>query len=110
MPIPEHGPHRCRTRAVFGFVWRASQTHEIQGIGAGFIPKVPTLDPDRMIAVSDDSKTHAELIGRREGLHVGTSAGANVFAALQVAEALGEGKTVVTVLCDTGDRYTNTSE
>ncbi len=59
-----------------------------------------------MIAVSDEAaKRMRSLLGRREGLHVGTSAGANVFAALQVAEALGEGKTVVTVLCDTGDRY-----
>ena len=87
-------------------------THEIQGIGAGFIPKVlDTSLLDRMIAVSDEAaKRMRSLLGRREGLHVGTSAGANVFAALQVAEALGEGKTVVTVLCDTGDRYMKTSE
>ncbi len=81
--------------------------HKIQGIGAGFVPKVlkRTL-LDRVITVTDDEAYQtAKLLAKKEGLLVGISAGANVFAAQKVAEELGPGKNVVTILCDTGERY-----
>ena len=84
--------------------------HKIQGIGAGFVPKVlNTGIIDRVICVqADDALGTSRRLAREEGVFVGISAGANVFASLQVAEELGEGKNVVTVLCDTGERYLST--
>jgi cysteine synthase A len=81
--------------------------HKIQGIGAGFIPTVLNRKVlDRVITVTDDEAYQtSKLIAKREGMLVGISAGANVFAAQKVAEELGPGKTVVTVLPDTGERY-----
>jgi cysteine synthase A len=81
--------------------------HKIQGIGAGFIPKVLNRSVlDRVITVTDDEAYQtSKLIAKKEGMLVGISAGANVFAAQKVAEELGAGKTVVTVLPDTGERY-----
>ncbi len=81
--------------------------HKIQGIGAGFVPKVLNRKIlDRVIVVTDDEAYQtAKLLSKKEGLLVGISAGANVFAAQKVAEELGPGKNVVTVLCDTGERY-----
>ena len=81
--------------------------HKIQGIGAGFIPKVLNRKIlDRIITVTDDEAYQtAKLLSKKEGLLVGISAGANVFAAQKVAEELGSGKNVVTILCDTGERY-----
>jgi cysteine synthase A len=81
--------------------------HKIQGIGAGFIPKVLNQRIlDRVITVTDDEAYQtAKALSKKEGLLVGISAGANVFAAQKVAQELGPGKNVVTVLCDTGERY-----
>lgn len=81
--------------------------HKIQGIGAGFIPKVLNRTIiDRVITVTDDEAYQtAKQLSKKEGLLVGISAGANVFAAQEVAEELGPGKNVVTILCDTGERY-----
>ncbi|MCA9771680.1 MAG: pyridoxal-phosphate dependent enzyme, partial [Myxococcales bacterium] len=81
--------------------------HKIQGIGAGFVPDVlNTKIYDRVIKVTnDDAIATARDLARKEGLLVGISAGANVFAALQVAKELGKGKKVVTIGCDTGERY-----
>jgi cysteine synthase A len=81
--------------------------HKIQGIGAGFIPKVLNRALlDRVMTVTDDEAYHtAKQISKKEGLLVGISAGANVFAAQKVAQELGPGKNVVTILCDTGERY-----
>ncbi len=81
--------------------------HRIQGIGAGFVPEV--LDRaviDRIIQVSDEAAFDtAKRSAKEEGLFIGISAGANVWAALQVAAELGAGKNVVTVLCDGGEKY-----
>jgi cysteine synthase A len=81
--------------------------HRIQGIGAGFIP--PILDRsviDEVRAVSDhEAYVMKKRLAREEGLLVGISSGANVAAAVEVAYGLGPGATVVTVLCDTGERY-----
>lgn len=81
--------------------------HKIQGIGAGFVPKVLNRTLlDRVITVTDDEAYQtAKSLAKKEGLLVGISAGANVFAAQKVAEELGPGKNVVTILCDTGERY-----
>jgi cysteine synthase A len=81
--------------------------HGIQGIGASFQPGI--LDRsvlDEVVTVRDEEAY--EMMGRltrEEGLLVGISSGANVFAACRLAETLGPGKTVVTMLCDTGERY-----
>jgi cysteine synthase A len=84
--------------------------HTIQGIGAGFVPSV--LDTgliDRIIQVKDeDAKVTARDLAKKEGLFVGTSSGAAVYAALQVARELGKGKKVVTVAPDFGERYLST--
>jgi cysteine synthase A len=81
--------------------------HKIQGIGAGFIPRVLNRQVlDRIFTVSDeDAFTTSLRLAREEGLLVGISAGAAACAALQVARELGPGKRVVTILPDTGERY-----
>ncbi len=86
--------------------------HKIQGIGAGFVPAV--LDTgvyDEVIPVSDaDALETGRLIGRREGVLVGISSGAAVWAAAQLAKRPeNEGKTIVVLLPDTGDRYLSTA-
>lgn len=82
-------------------------THRIQGIGAGFIPEILNRNViDQIIPVADnDAFRTARLLAKEEGLFVGISAGAAVWAALKVAEDLGRGRTVVVVLPDTGERY-----
>ncbi len=81
--------------------------HKIQGIGAGFVPKVLNRKIlDRVVTVTDDEAYQtAKQLSKKEGLLVGISAGANVFAAQKIADELGPGKNVVTILCDTGERY-----
>ena len=88
----------------------APGSHTIQGIGAGFVPNVLDLDLlDRIVQVSNtDAAETSRRLAREEALLVGVSAGANCFAAAQVAREMGPGKTVVTVLCDTGERYLST--
>lgn len=84
--------------------------HGIQGIGAGFVPEIlDTSVYDAVLCVSDAEAAHfTRRLAREEGLLVGISSGANVCAALRVARELGPGKIVVTVLCDTGQRYLST--
>ena len=81
--------------------------HKIQGIGAGFIPDVYASEyVDRIIQVSEEAAFDtAKRSGTEEAIFIGISAGANVYAALGVAEELGEGKNIVTVLCDGGEKY-----
>lgn len=86
--------------------------HKIQGIGAGFIPEV--LDSSIVTGyrkVSDrDAYDMSKRLAREEGLLVGISTGANVFVAAQLAAELGPGKRVVTIACDTGERYFSLDE
>jgi len=81
--------------------------HAIQGIGASFVPNILNREIyDEIIAIGDDDAIEmSRRLCREEGLLVGISAGANVVASLRVAKRLGEGKRVVTVLPDTGERY-----
>lgn len=86
-------------------------SHKIQGIGAGFIPDVlDTKVYDEVIAVeNEDAFTTGRLIGRKEGVLVGISSGAAVWAAVQLAKrSENKGKTIVVLLPDTGDRYLST--
>jgi len=81
--------------------------HGIQGIGASFVPGIfNRAVVDEIVQVRDEDAMAVSLrLAREEGLLVGISAGANVWAALGLAERLGPEATVVTVLCDTGERY-----
>ncbi|HKC62557.1 MAG TPA: pyridoxal-phosphate dependent enzyme, partial [Pyrinomonadaceae bacterium] len=84
--------------------------HKIEGVGIGYIPPLwePTL-VDEIIAVrTDEAMAMARRLARREALFAGTSSGANVIAALQVAERLGPGAKVVTLMVDSGLKYLNT--
>ncbi|MFT3922587.1 MAG: cysteine synthase A [Myxococcales bacterium] len=85
---------------------------KIQGIGAGFVPgnfHHQVVDEIRQVADRDAYEMKIRL-AKEEGLLVGISAGANVRVAAQLAKELGPGKTVVTVLCDTGERYFSLDE
>lgn len=84
--------------------------HKIQGIGAGFVPKVLDTDIyDEIIQVSnDESYEMARRVAREEGILGGVSSGAALFAALQVAKKLGKGKKVVAILPSNGERYLST--
>ena len=86
--------------------------HKIQGIGAGFIPEVlnTTLYNEVVMVSNDDAIATAKKLARDEGILVGISAGANVYAAIEIASRPeNKGKTVVTILCDTAERYLSTA-
>jgi len=89
----------------------SASPHAIQGIGAGFIPDIlDTSIYGEVIKVSnEDAIKTAKMLAREEGLLVGISAGANVWATMEVASRDEfKGKTLVTILCDTGERYMST--
>jgi cysteine synthase A len=89
---------------------KASGAHGIQGIGAGFVPDVLDADVyDSVIGVSTEDATRTtRALARKEGVVVGISSGAAVCAAMEVARDLGRGKSVLTILPDTGERYLST--
>ena len=85
--------------------------HKIQGIGAGFVPQVlDTKVYDEIVPVdNDDAFTTGRLVGRKEGVLVGISSGAALWAAIEIAKRPdSEGKTIVVLMPDTGDRYLST--
>ena len=85
--------------------------HKIQGIGAGFVPEVlDTTVYDEVIPVADnDAFATGRLVGRSEGVLVGISSGAAVWAGIELAKRPeNKGKTIVVLLPDTGDRYLST--
>lgn len=87
-------------------------SHKIQGIGAGFVPKVLNTEVyDEIIAVSnEDAFDYGRLVGKKEGVLVGISAGAALKAAVELAQrAENEGKNIVVIFPDTGDRYLSTA-
>lgn len=113
--LKEHLPHlKCiavepQTSQVL--LGNAPGPHKIQGIGAGFVPKILNTDIyDEVIAVSDeDAFVMARKIALEEGLLIGISSGANLHAAaLAASRPQNQGKTIVTVLCDTAERYLST--
>jgi len=86
--------------------------HKIQGIGAGFIPDIlnTTLYNEVITVTNEEAIAASKKLARDEGLLIGISAGANVYAALQVASRPeNKGKTIVTILCDTAERYLSTA-
>ena len=89
----------------------ASGIHRIEGIGAGFV--VPLWNPDVITEIAPVSTGEAMAMARRlavtEALFAGTSTGANLVAAVDVARRLGAGATVVTVVCDSGMKYLSTA-
>lgn len=88
-----------------------SGPHKIQGIGAGFVPAVLNTDIyDKIITIKEEEAySAARLIGRKEGVLVGISSGAALYAAIEEAKkSKNEGKTIVVLLPDTGDRYLST--
>jgi cysteine synthase len=85
--------------------------HKIQGIGAGFVPDILDISVyGEVVKVSnEDALETARMLAKKEGLLVGISSGANVYAAMQVGKRPEfQGKTIVTILCDTGERYLST--
>ena len=87
-------------------------SHKIQGIGAGFVPEILNRHViDEIMTVEDqEAFDMGRRLGKEEGLCVGISSGANVAASLKIANNLGAGKRVVTILCDTGERYFSTEQ
>jgi len=83
------------------------KNHKIPGLGPGFLPPIINKDIiDEIIKVDENEAYNmAKLLARKEGLLVGISSGANVVASIKVAENIGKGITVVTILPDTGERY-----
>ncbi|HHH72997.1 MAG TPA: cysteine synthase A [Sulfuricurvum sp.] len=86
--------------------------HKIQGIGAGFVPDVldTTIYGEVVTVSNDDAMATSRMLAKEEGLLVGISAGANVYAAMRIAaRPENAGKTIVTILCDTAERYISTA-
>jgi cysteine synthase A len=85
-------------------------SHKIDGVGAGFVVPLWKQDiADQIDLVStEEAMAMTFRLGREEGLFAGTSTGGNVIAALRLAEQLGAGKTIVTIMCDTGMKYLKT--
>ena len=84
--------------------------HKIEGVGIGATPPLwdPTLVDEILAVKTDDAKAMARRLAREEALFAGTSSGANVVAAIQVAERLGPGAKVVTLMADSGLKYLST--
>ncbi len=84
--------------------------HKIQGIGAGFVPDVldcSVIDEIMTVSYEAAAKT-TRLLARQEGIFVGVSSGAALWAALESAKKLGKGKRILAILPDTGERYLST--
>jgi cysteine synthase A len=84
--------------------------HKIEGVGIGYTPPLwePTLVDEILPVKTDDAKEMARRLAREEALFAGTSSGANVVAAIRVAQRLGPGAKVVTLMADSGLKYLNT--
>jgi len=89
---------------------RPTGSHKIEGIGIGYIPPLwnPKLVNEIILVSTEEAKAMSQRLAREEALFVGTSSGANVVAALKVAERLGRNATVVTIMVDSGLRYLST--
>jgi len=89
---------------------RPSGSHKIEGIGIGFIPPLwqPSLVDEIQTVSTDEAKAMARRLAREEGIFAGTSSGANIVSAIRIAERLGPGATVATIIVDSGLRYLST--
>ena len=89
---------------------RPSGPHKIEGIGIGFVPPLwqPELVDEILTVSTEEAKAMARRLAREEGILAGASTGANVVAALRVANQLGAGATVATIIVDSGLRYLST--
>jgi len=89
---------------------RPSGAHKIEGIGLGFVPPLwqPDLVDEILTVSTNDAMAMARKLASEEGIFTGTSTGANIVAACRVAERLGSGKTVATIIVDSGLRYIST--
>jgi cysteine synthase A len=89
---------------------KPSGSHKIEGIGIGFIPPLwqPELVNDIQAVTTDEAKAMCRRLAREEGIFAGGSSGANVVAAIRVAQQLGSGATVATLIVDSGTRYLST--
>ena len=89
---------------------RPSGSHKIEGIGIGFLPPLwqPDLVNEILTVSTEEAMTMARRLAKEEGIFAGTSTGANIVAACKVAERLGPGKTVATIIVDSGLRYVST--
>ena len=85
--------------------------HKIEGVGPGFVPPVwkDDLADEIQLVSTEEAMSMSRRLAREEGIFAGTSTGANVVAALRIAEQLGLGGTVATLACDTGLKYTSTA-
>ena len=88
----------------------APAPHQIQGIGAGFVPEILNRDViDHIVPVQyADARRQARLLAQKEGILTGVSSGAILHVAMEVSRELGPGKRVLAILCDTGERYLST--
>ena len=89
---------------------RPSGSHKIEGIGIGFIPPLwqPEIVTEILTVTTEDAMSMARRLAKEEGIFAGTSTGANIVAALRIAKRLGPGKTVATIIVDSGLRYIST--
>ncbi len=89
---------------------RPSGSHKIEGIGIGFIPPLwqPEIVTEILTVSTDEAMNMARRLAREEGIFAGTSTGANIVAALRIAKMLGPGKTIATIIVDSGLRYIST--
>lgn len=85
-------------------------SHKIEGIGLGFLPPLwlPAEVTEILTVSTEDAKAMARRRAREEAIFAGTSTGANIVAALRIAARLGQGKTVATLIVDSGLRYLST--
>lgn len=89
---------------------RPSGSHKIEGIGIGFIPPLwqPQIVNEILTVTTDDAMSMARRLAKEEGIFAGTSTGANLVAAIKIAKRLGPGKTIATLIVDSGLRYIST--
>ncbi len=88
----------------------APGSHKIEGVGIGYTPPLwePSLMDEVQAVATDDAKAMTRRLAREEALFAGTSSGANVVAAIRIAQRLGPGHKVVTLMCDSGLKYLGT--
>jgi cysteine synthase len=90
---------------------RPSGSHQIEGIGIGFVPPLwqPELVDEILTVSTSDAMSMARRLAKEEGIFAGTSSGANLVASIKIAERIGPGKTVATIIVDSGLRYISTA-